>query len=120
MSEIEKPENFSKSILRSEVLERFNDGLLRVVSVPDADVRERITWTFDEKKVVSTLVGHPQLSGQIIKTVEAGAEDTWIMSTTLNWQSIDEGVDQMVKRKVEGFVQECHDHIKAASENMTP
>ena len=45
MDEVENPHLYNRNIKGVEVLERFHDGILRVVSVPDAKVREKFVFT---------------------------------------------------------------------------
>ena len=118
MDEIEHPDAYSKTILKAKVLERFHNGVLRVVSVPDADVRQRITFEHEQGTMVSELVGHPSLVGTITETLKASSPSAWEVSLSCNveWESIDTGVGEMIRRNVERFFAERIERVKAKAE----
>ncbi len=98
--------------------ERFNNGVLRVVSVPDADVRESITYTDENGTISSQLVGHPVLVGVIEKKISPlpGRAGVFILESHIEWESISEKVDQMIRRNVERFVTQSLGAVKTAAE----
>ncbi len=118
MDELEHPERFNKGILSSRILERFNNGVLRVVSVPDADVRERITYDDESGTISSQLVGHPVLVGVIEKKMSptAGRPGVFVLESHIEWESISDKVDQMIRRNVERFVTQSLEAVKSAAE----
>lgn len=118
MEELEHPERFNAGILSSRILERFNSGVLRVVSVPDADVRERITFDEDKGTIVSQLVGHPVLVGVIEKKIKPHPDRPQVFSleSHIEWESINEQVDQMIRRNVERFVTQSLRSVQATAE----
>lgn len=121
MDEMEHPERFNRGILASRILERFNKGVLRVVTVPDADVRERITFDDEAGTITSQLVGHPVLVGVIEKKISPaqGRSGVYILESHIEWESISEKVDQMIRRNVERFVTQSLQAVKAAAEEPT-
>lgn len=118
MDELEHPERFNEGILGSRILERFNNGVLRVVSVPDADVRERINYDDEAGTITSQLVGHPVLVGVIEKKISplSGRPGVFILESHIEWESISEKVDQMIRRNVERFVTQSLQAVKTAAE----
>ncbi len=118
MEELEHPERFNQGILKSRILERFNRGVLRVVSVPDADVRERITFDDEKGTISSQLVGHPVLVGVIEKKVypHPSSQGIFILESHIEWESINEKVDQMIRRNVERFVTQSLRSVQATAE----
>jgi len=118
MEEVEHPERFNKGILKSKILERFNNGVLRTVSVPDADVRERVTYRYENGEIASQLVGHPDLVGVIEKRVSPNAADpeSWILESFIEWESISPRVDHMIRRNVERFVTQSLENVKKMAE----
>lgn len=115
MDEIEHPENYNPGIKAVEIIERFNNGVLRCVSVPDADVRERVEFKYDQGLIVSTMVGHPQLEGVIKRTISK-ADDGLVLESQVEWQSVDQKVDQMLRRNVENFVMNGFGQVKVVAE----
>lgn len=118
MEELEHPERFNPGILSSRILERFNNGVLRVVTVPDADVRERITFDNEESTITSQLVGHPVLVGVIEKSLKPHPTNAKILvlESHIEWESINDKVDQMIRRNVERFVTQSLRSVQATAE----
>ena len=120
MDEVENPHSYNPNIKGIEVLERFHDGILRVVSVPDADVREKVIFNYKKGEISSNLVGHPSLVGTIIKVLRpSGAEEhQFDLSSELEWQALDSKVDSMVRRNVERFVMNGLNEVKNRAESI--
>ena len=120
MDEVENPHQYNPNIKGVEVIERFHDGILRVVSVPDADVREKVVFNYKKGEIQSNLVGHPSLVGTIIKVVKpvAGRDNAFTLESELEWQSTDTRVDTMVRRKVERFVMNGLNEVKLKAERL--
>ena len=118
MDEVENPHLYNPNIKGVEVLERFHDGILRVVSVPDADVREKVTFDYRKGEIESSLVGHPSLVGTIMKAVRPvpNQSDCHMLESELEWQSIDTRVDTMVRRNIERFVMNGLNEVKNRAE----
>lgn len=119
LDEVEHPNHFNPGIHGAQVLERFPDGILRVVAVPDADVRERVEFHYDKGEIKSTFVGHPQLVATILKTVRpvgANAKGPLALTCELEWQSTHEGVDRMIRRNMEAFVMSGLDQVRVRAE----
>ena len=118
LDEIEHPDKYNPGIKGVKIIERFNNGVLRCISVPDAEVRERITFRYEEGEITSTLVGHPQLEGCIRKLVKNTDLGTTLESF-IEWQSTDDNVDQMLRRNVENFIMNGLGQVKIVAENIT-
>ncbi len=116
IAEIEHPEQFNKGILQSKIIERFNNGVLRSISVPDADVREKITYEYEKGLVSSKLVGHADLVGVIEKRIKRGSDGVCILSSHIEWESQSERVDSMIRRNVERFVTQTLEEVKNRAE----
>lgn len=116
IAELEHPEQFNKGIMQSRILERFNNGVLRSISVPDADVREKITYTYEKGLVSSQLVGHADLVGVIEKRIQKGSNGICILSSHIEWESKSERVDSMIRRNVEKFVTQTLESVKKRAE----
>ena len=119
LEEVEHPERFNPGILSSKILERFNNGILRSVSVPDADVRERITYDYEKKELTSQLIGHPDLVGIIAKKVSAteNAAGSWILESSIAWESPNERVNHMIRRNLAKFVTQSLENVKKIAEH---
>lgn len=118
MDEVEHPERFNQGILKSKILERFNNGILRCVSVPDADVRERVTYRYESGEIASQLIGHPDLVGLIEKKVspDKNDPDSWILESSIAWESTSERVNHMIRRNLERFVTQSLENVKKLAE----
>lgn len=119
MDEVDNPHHYSDTIQKVEITERFHNGVLRVLSVPDADVRERVIYDYSKGTVVSNLVGHPSLVGTItIKVVDATPESKppLTLECQVEWESIDQGVGSMIRRNIESFFNERLDYVKKEAE----
>lgn len=118
MDEIEHPQDYNPGILGAKILERFHDGVLRSVSVPDADVREKIVYDYDKRQITSNLVGHPSLVGLLTKVIKEKEDQpgTFIIESHFEWESVDEKVDQMIRRNMESFIMRGLDHVKLRAE----
>ena len=72
------------------------------------------------KSVKSNLVGHPSLVGVIQKTVrpadEAGA--SWELESCIEWDSIDDRVDGMIRRNLETFITQSLEKVKKQAESL--
>lgn len=120
MDEVEHPEEYSNTITDVEVLERFHDGILRCLSVPDAKVREKVIFDYERRRIDSSLVGHPSLVCHISKQILPGNEaGELILRSTLEWKSTDESVDQMIRRNIADFVKDEQEKVKRRVENVT-
>lgn len=120
MDETENPHNYSHTIKDVEVLERFHNGVLRSVSVPDAEVREKVTYDYNKGIITSQLVGHPLLVGTIKKEImnKATKQGPHQIECTVEWQSLDDDVNAMIRRNVESFVMERFDLVKKQAESQ--
>lgn len=119
IDEVEQPHAYNPGIKGVRIIERFHDGVLRSVAVPDADVRERVTFDYEKKAISSTIIGHPQLMGNIVKKISPAADgwkDHWVLECELEWASTDVGVDQMIRRNIESFAMSGLDQVKAKAE----
>ena len=118
MDEVEHPQDYSNTILDVEVLERFHDGILRCISVPDAKVREKVIFDYDARRIDSSLVGHPSLVCHISKQVLPGdVAGEHILRSTLEWKSTDESVHQMIRRNIADFVKDEQEKVKRRVES---
>ena len=119
MDEVEHPEEYSDTILDVEVLERFHDGILRYLSVPDARVREKVIFDYDHRRIDSSLVGHPSLVGHISKQILPGGKPgELILRSTLEWKSTSESVDRMIRRNIGDFVRDEQEKVRRRAENV--
>jgi hypothetical protein len=120
MDEVENNHLYSQKVLDVKIIERFHDGVLRVVSVRDADVRERVIFDYAQREVNSTLVGHPHLAGNIIKKIvpvnSVTDKPPYNVQCTIEWQSNDANVDKMIRRNVESFIVNGLKLVKAKAE----
>lgn len=118
MDEIEHPEVYNPGILGAKILERFHDGVLRSVNVPDAEVREKVVYDYDKRLIKSNLVGHPSLVGLLTKSIlEDSGANRFRIECHFEWESIDERVDQMIRRNMEGFIMRGLAQVKANAES---
>jgi hypothetical protein len=118
MDEIEHPQTYNSGILGAKIIERFHDGVLRSVGVPDANVREKVVFNYDKRRIQSNLVGHPSLVGILTKTIKPTEDDSlgFIIHCDFEWESTDEKVDQMIRRNMEGFIMRGLDHVRTVAE----
>lgn len=116
IDEAEHPNLYNSKILGVEILERFNDGVLRSVEVPDAHVREKIVFNFDKRTIKSSLVGHPSLVGVITKTVTPKGESSCELKSSVTWESVDDRVDGMIRRNIESFMTQGLEKVKEKAE----
>jgi hypothetical protein len=121
MEEMEHPEQFNKGILGSRILERFNNGILRVTSVPDADVREKIVFDYKKGTLSSQLVGHPVLVGVIEKKIVPHPElkDSFFLESHIEWETTSAPVDSMIRRNMERFVTQSLESVKSTAETRS-
>ena len=120
MDEVENPQEYSDTILAVEILERFHDGILRLLSVPDARVREKVIFDYGRRRIASALVGHPSLVGHISKQILPGKQPgELILHSTLEWKSTDEAVDQMIRRNIGGFVRDEQEKVRRRAEKSS-
>lgn len=119
LDEMEHPENYSSKIQKTVILERFAGGILRQVTVPDADVREKFNYDYEKKLISSNLVGHPHIVGLLKKSVSQDIEhpERLILESSLEWQTTDESVDAMLRRNVAKFVMDSLEKIKSKAES---
>jgi hypothetical protein len=119
LDEMEHPENYSPNVLESCILERFPGGLLRKVAVPDAEVREKFTYDYEKKILSASIVGHPHIVGTTKKTITSDPDHPthWILESSLEWQTIDDKVDAMLRRNVANFVMEGLEKVKNKAES---
>ncbi len=120
MDEVEAPQNYNPGILASEIFERFHDGVLRLVKVPDADVREKVVFNYEKRQIQSNLVGHPSLVGVLTQSVfpheDDGHAPSYRIDCTLEWDSIDESIDKMIRRNMETFFMRGLENVKRKAE----
>lgn len=116
IQELEHPEEFNKGIMQSRIIERFNNGVLRTIAVPDADVREKIVYEYEKGVVTSTLVGHPELVGTIEKRIKKVSDQVCTLSSHIEWESKSPRVDSMIQRNVEKFVTQTLESVKKRAE----
>ena len=118
MEEIETPQSFNPGILGVKIIERFHDGVLRQVSVPDADVREKVVFDYDKRSLRSQLVGHPSLVGVLKKqiVVDPTNPNGFLIEGEFEWESVDEKVDEMIRRNMQGFISQSLQMVKKRAE----
>lgn len=72
---LDKAENPQKYIPQSveevKVLERYKDGLLRLMETSEVHIKERITVDEQTKEVTFTLLDHPVYTGKLINKIIA-------------------------------------------------
>lgn len=118
MHELDHPDEFNEGILGVRILERFNDGVLRSVTVPDADVREKIVYDYDKRTLVSNLVGHPSLVGALTRKIVAknDLDNEYDVQCFFEWESTDASVDDMIRRNMETFIMSGLKRVKLIAE----
>lgn len=118
MEEIETPQSFNPGILGVKIIERFHDGVLRQVSVPDADVREKVVFDYEKRTVKSQLVGHPSLVGMLTKKIVTDPKESaqFLIECEFEWESVDERVDEMIRRNMQEFISRGLQTVKARAE----
>ena len=121
MDEVEHPEAYNAGILGVSILERFHDGVLRSVQVPDADVREKVIFDYENKVVESKLVGHPSLVGVIKKVISPSTThpQSFVLESHIQWEAIDDRVDGMIRRNMESFITKGLEQVKERAEAKT-
>lgn len=117
MDEIEHPDSYNGGILGAAVLERFHDGILRSIQVPDADIREKVVFNFDRKTIESRLVGHPSLVGRIVKVIVPQDRDqSYVLESQIHWETTDDRVDGMIRRNMEAFITTSLENVRLRAE----
>ena len=119
MDEVEHPEQYSNTIMDVEILERFHDGILRCLSVPDAKVREKVIFDYNRRRIDSSLVGHPSLVGHISKQILPGGKPgELILRCTLEWKSTSATVDRMIRRNIGDFIRDEQEKVRRRVEKV--
>lgn len=116
MDEVDDPQEFNSTIKTASVLERFHSGVLRVIEIPDATIRERIEFDFDEGEIVSRLIDHPEVSGVIRKRLQVGDSDKIALHCSIEWDSTSGKINDMIHRNVETFVLDTVNSVKTRAE----
>ena len=69
MDKVENPGRYIKAVKASQVLERYDDGILREMKTDKMTVKERISIDEQAREVKFTLVDHPLFTGETINKV---------------------------------------------------
>lgn len=116
MAEVDNPEQFNGTILTASILERFHSGVLRVINIPDATIRERVEFNFDDGEIVSRLIDHPEVSGIIKKRLQVDSAEQTTLHCAIEWDSTSGKINDMIHRNVETFVLDTINTVKARAE----
>lgn len=116
MDEVDNPQDFNGTILKATILERFHSGVLRVIHIPDATIRERVEFDFDDGEIISRLIDHPEVSGVIKKRLQEDGTDKTTLHCSIAWDSTSGKIDDMIHRNVETFVLDTVNNVKARAE----
>ena len=118
MDEVEHPDSYNSGFLGVSIIERFADGVLRSVKVPDAEIREKVLINYKNHSIESKLVGHPSLVGVIRKSIRPleNNDKIQVLESEITWETIDDRVDGMIRRNMEGFITTTLEEIKKKAE----
>jgi hypothetical protein len=93
---IENPGRYVPGVEKSEILERSETGVLRLMSSKDMESKERIT--VDEKNLELTfaLVDHPKYTGKVTNkiTTSSDKDNEVILTFTLDWKPKQSGEEE--------------------------
>lgn len=117
LDEIEKPQKYNNTIKSAKILERFNNGILRTIEIPDAVIRERIEFDYEKGEIISKLIDHPEVSGIITKKISNLPSNRLNLSCQIQWHSISGKINAMITRNVEAFVSSSLLNIKEKVES---
>lgn len=112
MDEVDNPQDFNNTILSATILERFHSGVLRVIQIPDATIRERVEFDFEDGEIVSRLIDHPEVSGVIKKQLKVEAPHKIALHCAIQWDSTSGKINDMIQRNVETFVLDTVNTVK--------
>lgn len=117
MDEVDNPQEFNSTIQSATTLERFHSGVLRVIEIPDATIRERVEFSFEDGEIISRLLDHPQVSGVIKKQLTIDAPGQTTLNCSIQWDSTSGKIDAMIQRNVEAFVLDTVNTVKSRAES---
>ena len=87
LDKVENPGKYLPGVIRSQILERSKEGVLRKTKTSAFEVKERITIDEHKKEVVFILVDHPRYAGRVINQITPSENKGEVTLTfTLDWK----------------------------------
>ncbi|MGB3206321.1 MAG: AtaL-like protein [Crinalium sp.] len=113
VDKIENPQRYVKSVEKSQVLEKYQDGVLREMEVGGMKLKERITVDEANREIKFTLVDNALFSGEIINKIDVfEPENTLTLTFTQNWQPLNAEAQKIYDKEMTQAIKNAVLHTK--------
>ncbi len=115
---IENTSRYNPEAQNSEILARYDDGVLRQMNVLGMKVKERILIDDRTKTITHTLLDNPWFTGKIVNQIISGQnpQDTVIIDYIFDWLPIDTEGKQMAAKIFPNLQQAVRNAVLSAKE----
>jgi hypothetical protein len=121
------PGKYNTSVQDYQVLEEYDDGLLRQMKNKGKLIKERLTIDAVKYQIMHTLVDHPIFVGRafnaILQPTEVNAGDPLILTYALDWQPRNDSAEAMaieaaMQQELDGVIKTAVFNTKATAEKL--
>ncbi|MBD2043721.1 AtaL-like protein [Microcoleus sp. FACHB-672] len=120
VDKVENPQRYITEVEEVNVIEKYEDGILREMKLPKMQLKERITINEEAREIKFTLAGHPLFSGEIINKIDSPlydkSGDTLMLTFTQNWQALNEEAGQINQEEMAQTIKNAVLHLKQLAE----
>lgn len=120
VDKVENPQRYIPEVEAVNILERYEDGILREMKLPGMQLKERITINEEAREIKFTLAGHPLFAGEIINKIDTPLHDksgnSLMLTFTQNWQALNDEAGQMNSEEMAQTIKKAVLHLKELAE----
>lgn len=117
VDKIENPQRYVKSVEKSQVLEKYQDGILREMEAGGMKLKERITVDETNREIKYTLVDNALFSGEVINKIDVSeTENSLILTFTQNWQPLNAQSQKVSEEEMAQTIKKVVLYIKELAE----
>ena len=117
VDKIENPQRYVKSVKKFQILEKYQDGVLRLMESGGMKLKERITVDESNREIKFALVDNELFSGEIINKITTSETDnTLTLTFTQNWQPLKAEAQKISEEEMAQAIKNAVLHTKDIAE----
>ncbi len=122
LDKVENPAGYIPGVIEARILERYDNGVLRLVRTQGMTVKERVTIDEALGEVSYLLLEHPLFSGQVVNRVVAASVQNPVAPVTLtiavDWGPKDETAEKIIQEDLSAQLQREVLSLKEKAEEL--
>jgi hypothetical protein len=85
LDKVENPGKYISEVKKSQIINKYHDGVLREMKTEKMTIKERITLDEQAREIIFTLVEHPLFTGYIINKIILHPNNVLMLTFILDW-----------------------------------